>query len=215
MQGRHFGMTMARAYVYNKVRSLLAVFVAFEVLNHENKKRGRGKTRHWIRRRDERGYFNNMAMDQKKRWKGLFQQHGNGSEEEMKGAVSTISWRDWRSKTRRNIKTWCEWVMPFFNEYWATSNRILLVNKSLVGIKLFLRKKAGLALTTSHTQNCLALLPSFHPWWPWLRLLNCACAWSTNVERAGQMASTPLQHSEHFREQRKCWKDVEAKFKGF
>ena len=35
-----------------------------------------------------------------------------------------------------------------------------------------------------------------------------------NAERAGQMA-TPLQHSEHFREQKKCWKDVEAKFKGF
>ena len=41
MQGRHFEMTMARAYVYNKVRSLLAVFVAFEVLNREDKKRGR------------------------------------------------------------------------------------------------------------------------------------------------------------------------------
>ena len=56
MQGRHFEITMARAYVYNKVRSLLAVFVAFEVLNHEDKKRGRGKTRQWIKRRDERGY---------------------------------------------------------------------------------------------------------------------------------------------------------------
>ena len=38
MQGRHFEMTMSRAYVYNKVRSLLAVFVAFEVFNHEDKK---------------------------------------------------------------------------------------------------------------------------------------------------------------------------------
>ena len=56
-------MTMARAYVYNKVRSLLAVFVAFEVLNRENKKRGRGKTRQWIRRRDERGYFNNIVKE--------------------------------------------------------------------------------------------------------------------------------------------------------
>ena len=56
MQGRHFEMTMARAYVYNKVRSLLAVFVAFEVLNHEGKKRGREKTRQWIRRRDERTF---------------------------------------------------------------------------------------------------------------------------------------------------------------
>ena len=63
MQGRHFEMTMARAYVYNKVRSLLAVFVAFEVLNHEDKKRGRGKTRQWIRRRDERGYFHNIVKE--------------------------------------------------------------------------------------------------------------------------------------------------------
>ena len=50
--------------MYNKVRSLLAVFVAFEVLNDvlndEDKKFGRGKTRQWIRRRDERGYFNNI-----------------------------------------------------------------------------------------------------------------------------------------------------------
>ena len=63
MQGRHFEMTMARAYVYNKVRSLLAVFVAFEVLNHEDEKRGRRKTRQWIRRRDERGYFINNVKE--------------------------------------------------------------------------------------------------------------------------------------------------------
>ena len=59
MQGRHFEITMARAYVYNKVRSLLAVFVAFKVLNHEDKKRGREKTRQWIRR----GYFNNIVKE--------------------------------------------------------------------------------------------------------------------------------------------------------
>ena len=34
---------MDRAYVYNKVRSLLAVFVAFEVLNDEDKKTRKGK----------------------------------------------------------------------------------------------------------------------------------------------------------------------------
>ena len=50
MQERHFEMTMARENVYNKVRSLLAVFEAFEVLNHEDKKLGKGKTRQWIRR---------------------------------------------------------------------------------------------------------------------------------------------------------------------
>ena len=54
---------MDRAYVYNKVRSLLAVFVAFEVLNDEDTKPGRGKTRQWIRRRDERGYFNNTMKE--------------------------------------------------------------------------------------------------------------------------------------------------------
>ena len=63
MQGRHFEMTMARAYVYYKVSSLLAVFVAFEVLNHEDEKRGRRKTRQWIRRRDERGYFINNVKE--------------------------------------------------------------------------------------------------------------------------------------------------------
>ena len=55
--------TMDRVYVYNKVRSLLAVFVAFEVLNGEDKKPGRGKTRQWIRRRDEKGYFNNIVKE--------------------------------------------------------------------------------------------------------------------------------------------------------
>ena len=94
-----------RAYVYNKVRSLLAVFVAFEVLNHEDEKRGRRKTRQWIRRRDERGYFNNIVKEL--------------------AIEDAAQYKD----------------MPFSNEYWATSNRILLVNKSLVRIKLFLERK--------------------------------------------------------------------------
>ena len=63
MQGCHFEMTVDQAYIYNKVCSLLAVFVAFKVLNDEDKKRGRGKTRQWIRRRDERGYFNNIMKE--------------------------------------------------------------------------------------------------------------------------------------------------------
>ena len=54
---------MDRSYVYNKVRSLLAVFVAFEVLNDEDEKPGRGTTRQWIRRRVERGYFNNIVNE--------------------------------------------------------------------------------------------------------------------------------------------------------
>ena len=54
---------MDRSYVYNKVRSLLAVFVAFEVLNNEDEKPGRGTTRQWIRRRDERGYSNHIVKE--------------------------------------------------------------------------------------------------------------------------------------------------------
>lgn len=54
---------MDRTYVYNKVRSLLAIFVAFEGLNDEDKKPGRGETRQWIFRRDERGYLNNIVKE--------------------------------------------------------------------------------------------------------------------------------------------------------
>ena len=54
---------MDRAYVYNKVRSLLSVFVAFEVLNDEDKKLGRGNTRQWTRRRDKRGYFDKIVKE--------------------------------------------------------------------------------------------------------------------------------------------------------
>ena len=43
--------TMDRAYLYNKVRSLLAVFVAFEVLNDEDEETRKGEDK---------------AMDQKK-----------------------------------------------------------------------------------------------------------------------------------------------------
>ena len=71
MQGRHFEMTMARAYVYNKVRSLLAVFVAFEVLNHEEKTRER----------------KDKAMNQKKGRKRLFQQHREGTGDRRHGGI--------------------------------------------------------------------------------------------------------------------------------
>ena len=77
MQECHFEMTMDLAYVYNKVRLLLAVFVAFKVLNDEDKKSGRGKTRQWIRRRDERGYLNNivkeLAMEDTAEYKDMMQ----------------------------------------------------------------------------------------------------------------------------------------------
>ena len=37
------------------ILQLLAAFVAFEVLYDEDKNPGKGKTRQWIRRREERG----------------------------------------------------------------------------------------------------------------------------------------------------------------
>ena len=51
---------MGLAYVYHEVCSL-AVFVAFEVLNDEDKT-PEGE-RQWIRRKDERGYFNNTVEE--------------------------------------------------------------------------------------------------------------------------------------------------------
>ena len=132
MQGRHYEMTMVRAYVYNKVRSLLAVFVAFEVLNHENKKRGRGKTRQWIRRRGGRGYFNNivkeLAIEDKTEYKDMVR----------------MSQADFKR-------------IPSYIEQDITRKQVLGGNKVI-------SPKERLALTISHTQNCLALLPSFHPW---------------------------------------------------
>ena len=130
MQGRHFEMTMARAYVYNKVRSLLAVFEAFEVLNHEDKKRGKRKTRQWIRRR----------------------------------AISTTSWRN----DRRHGGIYKD-MMRISH---AVIQRILsyieqdVTRRQVLGGNKVISPKERLALTISHTQNCLALLPSLLPWWP-------------------------------------------------
>ena len=39
---------MNDSYVYNKVGSVLAVFGAFEALNDELKKPGRGETKQWM-----------------------------------------------------------------------------------------------------------------------------------------------------------------------
>ena len=131
MQGRHFKMTMARAYVYNKVPLLLAVFVGFKVLNHKDKKRGKGKTRQWIRRRDERGYFNNIVKEL---------------------AIEDTAEYD---------------VMRMSH---AVFQRILsyieqdITRKQVLGGNKVISPKERLALTISHKQNCLALLPSLHPW---------------------------------------------------
>ena len=62
MQARHFEMTEWISVLCLQ-QSAFAVFVAFEVLNDENEKPGRGKTRQWIRRRDEKGYFNNIVKE--------------------------------------------------------------------------------------------------------------------------------------------------------
>ena len=132
MQGRHYEMTMVRAYVFNKVHSLLAVFVAFEVLNRENKKRGRGKTRQWIRRRDERGYFNNIVKEL---------------------AIEDMTeYKDMVQMSHANFQRILSYI-----EQDITCKHVLDGNKVI-------SPKERLALTISHTQNCLALLPSFHPW---------------------------------------------------
>ena len=157
MQGRHFEMTMARAYVYTKVRSLLTVFVAFEVLNREDKKRGKGKTKQWIKRRDERGYFNNI--------------------------VKELAIEDTAE---------CEYYKDMMRMSHAVFQRILsyieldTTRKQVLGGNKVISPKERLSLTISHTQNCLALLASLHPWWPWLRLLNCACACSTMLKERGK-----------------------------
>ena len=132
MQGRHFEITMARAYVYNKVRSLIAVFVAFEVLNHEDKKRRRGKTRQWIRRMDERGYFNNIVKEL--------------------AIEDTAQYEDMMRMSHSVFQR-----MLSFIEQDVTRKQVLGANKVI-------SPKERLALTISHTQNCLALLPSLQPW---------------------------------------------------
>ena len=132
MQGRHFEITMARAYVYNKVRSLLAVFVAFKVLNHEDKKRGREKTRQWIRRMDERGYFNNIVKEL--------------------AIEDTAQYEDMMRMSHSVFQRMLSYI-----EQDVTRKQVLGGNKVISPTE-------RLALTISHKQNCLALLPSLQPW---------------------------------------------------
>jgi len=129
MRGRHSEMTMARGYVCNKVRSLLAVF---EVFNHEDKKRGKGKTRQWIRTRDERGYFNNIVKE-------LAIEH-------------TAECKDMMRMTHAAFQR----ILSYIEQD--------ITRKQVLGGNKVISPKERLALTISHTQNCLALLPSFHPW---------------------------------------------------
>ena len=132
MQGRHFEMTIAGASVYKKVRSLLAVFVAFEVLNHEDKKRRRGKTRQWIRRRDERGYFHNIVKEL--------------------AIEDTAQYKDMMRMSHAIFQG----ILNYIEQD--------ITRKQVLGGNKVISAKERLALTISHTQNCLALLPSLYPW---------------------------------------------------
>ena len=124
--------------------SLLAVFVAFEVLNGEDKKPGRGKTRQWIRRRDEKGYFNNIAKE--------LAIEDTAEYKEMKEILSPG-----RTTATHKIVLRC--------------------------YRLCIHGDHGYVFLIAHAlaQQC----------------------WKSRA--------TPLQHSEHSREQKKCWTDVEAK----
>ena len=125
--------TMDRVYVYNKVRSLLAVFVAFEVLKDEDKKTQKGKDK---------------AMDQKKGQKGIFRQHRQVIGDRRQRNVTQDMMRMSHADFQRTLS---------YIEQDITRKQVLGGNKVI-------SPKERLALTISHTQNCLALLPSLHPW---------------------------------------------------
>ena len=54
-----------------------------------------------------------------------------------------------------------------------------ITRRQVLGGNKVISPKERLALTISHTQNCLALLPSLLPW---LRFRNCACGCSTMLK---------------------------------
>ena len=89
-----------------------------------------GKTRQWIRRRDERGYLNNIVKEL--------------------AIEDTAEYKDMmRHAVFQRILSYIEQDI--------TREQVLGGNKVI-------SPKERLALTISHTQNGLALLPSFHPW---------------------------------------------------
>ena len=57
-----------------------------------------------------------------------------------------------------------------------------ITRKQVLDGNKVISSKERLAMTISRTQNWLALLPSWHWWWPLLRLLNRACACSTMLK---------------------------------
>ena len=98
-------------------------------MNHEDKRRGRGKTRQWIRRRDERGYFNNIVKEL--------------------AIEDTAEYKDMMRMSHAVFQRILRYI-----EQDITRKQVLEV----------IFPKERLALTISHIQNCLALLPAFHPW---------------------------------------------------
>ena len=109
-------------------------------------------------------------MDQKKGWKGIFQQHREGIDDRRQRKITKGMMRMSHVDFQRTLS---------YIEQDITWKQVLGGNKVI-------SPKERLALTVCHTQNCLALLPSLHPWWPWLRLLNCACAGSTMLKERGK-----------------------------
>ena len=110
----------------------MSSFCSFRSLNHEDKKRGRGKTRPWIRRRDERGYSNDIVKEL--------------------AIEDTAQCKDMMRMSHSVFQRMLSYI-----EQDITRKQVLGGNKVIP-------PKERLALTISHTQNCLALLPSFHPW---------------------------------------------------
>ena len=58
------------------------------------------------------------------------------------------------------------------------------------------------------------MLSSLHPLWPWLRLLNCACACSTMLKERSKRLQLRF-NIPNISEDKKCWMNVEAKVKRF
>ena len=144
---------MHRVNIFNNVRTILAVFVAFEELYDKDKNPGKGKTRKWIRRMEEGGnYFNNIVKE-----------------------LSIEDTAEYKEIMRISLIMICRFSTypePYRRRYNSKTGPLWEQSDSS-------ERKIG----------------SDH------RIFG---HWRNNVERAGQTASTPIQHSEHSREQKKC-----------
>ena len=110
------------------------------------------------------------AMDQKKGWKGIFQQDREGTGDRRQRNITKDVMRMSHADFQR--------ILSYIEQD--------ITRKQVFGGNKVISPKERSALTISHTQNWFALLPSLHPWWPWLRLLNCACACSTMLKERGK-----------------------------